>query len=188
MPTHPADVPRFDFLYTAPGVFAQDDVTVARWLTISGSGRIDKHSEYGTFASPRVSALLKARGGWTARVSAGRGYFAPTPFTEETEATGLSVVAPLGEVEAERADSFSGDLTWARAPLEITSTVFYSRVHGALQARAVESLDRPVVIVNSDAPTRTRGTELIARFHLDEPEVDVILTHMYLLSSEDDPD
>lgn len=182
------DVPRFDFAYTAPGVFVQDDISAARWLTLSASGRIDSHSEYGTFVSPRVSALMKARGGWTARVSAGRGYFAPTPFTEETEATGLSVVAPLTDVEAERADSFSADLTWARSPLEITSTVFYSRVQGALQARHAESADQPVVIVNADGPTRTRGTELIARFHRDEPELDVILTHMYLLSSEEDPD
>ena len=31
---------------------------------------------------------------WTARLSAGRGYFIPTPFTEETEAIGLSDLAP----------------------------------------------------------------------------------------------
>jgi outer membrane receptor for ferrienterochelin and colicins len=182
------DLPRFDFAYTAPGVFAQDEFNVTRWLTLSASGRIDVHSEYGTFVSPRVSALLKARGGWTGRISAGRGSFAPTPFTEETEATGLFVVAPLGDLEAERADSFSADLTWARSPLEITSTVFYSRVHSPLQVRSADAADRPVVIVNADAPTRTRGTELIARLHRDEPELDVILTHMYLLSSEEDPD
>ncbi len=181
------DVPRFDFAYTAPGVFAQDDFSVTQWLTLSASGRVDAHSEYGAFVSPRVSALMKAGGGWTGRVSAGRGHFAPTPFTEETEATGLSVVAPLSGVEAERADSFSADLAWARSPLEITSTLFYSHVRGALQTRHDGAGDRPIVIMNADAPTRTRGTELIARFHREEPELDVILTHMYLWSTEEDP-
>jgi outer membrane receptor for ferrienterochelin and colicins len=182
------DVPRFDFAYTAPGVFAQDEFSVTGWLTLSASGRVDVHSEYGTFMSPRVSALLKAPGGWSGRVSGGRGYFAPTPFTDETEATGLSVVAPLSDLDAERADSFSADLTWARPPMEVTSTVFYSRVQGALQAHDVDAVDWPVAIVNAAGPTRTRGTELIARFHRDEPELDVILTHMYLVSSEEDPD
>ena len=180
------DVPRFDFAHTVPGVFAQDELQVTRWLTVAASGRLDAHSEYGTFVSPRLSALLKPAPRWTGRVSAGRGYFAPTPFTEETEATGLAVVAPIGALRAEQADSFSADLTWAQAPLEVTSTVFYSRVRSPLQVESSAS-EFPVAIVNADGPTRTRGTELIARFHRDEPELDVILTHMYLWSSEQDP-
>ena len=180
------DVPRFDFRYAAPGVFAQDELRAASWLTLAASGRVDVHSEHGTFVSPRLSALLRSGGPWTTRVSVGRGYFAPAPFTEETEATGLHVLAPLGDVEPERADSASGDLTWARPPFEVTGTVFYSRVRDALQVRATEGSDFPIEIVNA-GPVRTRGTELIARLHQDEPELDVILTHMYLWSTESDP-
>jgi iron complex outermembrane receptor protein len=40
-------------------------------------------------------------------------------------------------------------------------------------------------IVNLDGPTRTRGTELIARYHREE--MDVIVSHMYLWSTEPDP-
>ncbi|WP_410959555.1 hypothetical protein, partial [Salmonella sp. SAL4432] len=72
---------------------------------------------------------------WTIRVSGGRGYFAPTPFTEETEATGLSRVAPLGALVAERADNLSADVTWKRGPFDVTATVFQSRVHDALDVR-----------------------------------------------------
>ena len=50
---------------------------------------LDVHSEYGTFFSPRVSALARA-GRWTSRLSVGTGFFGPTPITEETEAAGLS--------------------------------------------------------------------------------------------------
>ena len=52
------DVPRFNYAFTTPGVFVQDDVAIAPWLSLSGSARLDHHSEYGTFVSPRVSALL----------------------------------------------------------------------------------------------------------------------------------
>jgi outer membrane receptor for ferrienterochelin and colicins len=189
------DVPRFEFVHTVPGVFAQEEFTAARWLTLSASGRVDVHSEHGTFLSPRLSALLKSGGAWTGRLSAGRGYFAPTPFTEDTEATGLSVLAPLTDLEAERADSLSADVTWARAPLEITATAFYSRVRGALQVIDLVADDAPpgvpgpaIALENAEGPTRTRGTEFIARFHRDVPELDVIVTHMYLWSTEADPD
>ena len=60
-----------------------------RHLSLSASGRVDVHSEYGTFFSPRVSALARA-GRWTSRLSVGTGFFGPTPLTEETEAAGLT--------------------------------------------------------------------------------------------------
>src|SRR4029450_11278789 len=62
------DVPRFSYAFTVPGIFAQDDFVVARWLSVSASARLDHHSEYGTFVSPRLSALLRS-GRWNGRVS-----------------------------------------------------------------------------------------------------------------------
>ena len=50
----PIDTPQFAYSYTTPGVFVQDDVDVARWLAVSASARLDHHSEFGTFLSPRV--------------------------------------------------------------------------------------------------------------------------------------
>jgi iron complex outermembrane receptor protein len=178
--------PRFDDTHWVPGLFAQDEFKVSSALTLAASGRVDVHSEFGTFVSPRVSALVRPAEGWAVRASVGRGYFAPTPFTEETEATGLVPVAPLGDLDAERADNFSADVTWARAPLEITGTFFYSRIHDALSVQETGLSDFPIAIVNLDGPTRTRGTEFIARYHVEG--MDVILTHMYLWSTEPGPD
>jgi iron complex outermembrane receptor protein len=180
------DVPRFNYTYTVPGVFAQGEIVPATWLTLSASARVDRHSAFGTFVSPRLSALLRPSEPWTIRVSGGRGYFAPTPFTEDTEATGLSRIAALGALEAERADSMSTDITWARAPFEVTLTLFESRIRGALAVRDTGRPDFPQAIVNLDGFTRTRGTELIARRHVDE--FDLILTHMFLWSTEPNPD
>jgi outer membrane receptor for ferrienterochelin and colicins len=178
-------VPRFDYTYVVPGVFAQDEVRITPHVTLAGSARLDVHDEFGTFVSPRVSALVRPGEAWTIRVSTGRGYFAPTPFTEETEATGLGGVAPLGALRAERADNVSADVTWARAPFQVTATVFSSRIRGALDARESGRSDFPIEIVNLDGTTVTRGTELIAHYRR-EGNLDVIATHMYLWSSEPD--
>ncbi len=178
-------VPRFDYAYAVPGVFVQDEFRLTPRLTLSGSARVDTHSEFGTFVSPRVSVLVRPDEAWTMRVSTGRGYFAPTPFTEETEATGLTPVMPLGTLDEERADSVSADVTWTRRPFDVTATVFYSRIHGALDVQETGRLDAPVAIVNLDGETITRGTELIAHFRR-EGDIDVILTHMFLWSTEPD--
>ncbi len=172
----------FDYRHSVPAVFGQDDVAVNRHLTVSMSARLDAHNEYGTFISPRVSTLLKPGGPWTMRFSAGRGYFAPSPFTEDTEAIGLRPVRPLADVHAERADSVSGDVTWTKQPFEVTATVFFSRVRDALTVVETGDTDTPVAVVNAAGPTTTRGTEFIARFHRDD--LDVILTHMFLWATE----
>lgn len=176
-------VPRFDYTYVVPGVFAQDEFRLTPRLTLAGSARADGHSEFGTFVSPRLSMLLRPDPAWSVRVSAGRGYFAPTPFMEETDATGLTPVAPLGALEVERADTVSADVTWTRRPFDLTATVFASRIHGALDVRETGRADAPVAIVNLDGPTVTRGAELIAHFRR-EGDIDVILTHMFLWSTE----
>jgi outer membrane receptor for ferrienterochelin and colicins len=180
-------VPRFDYTYVVPAAFAQDEFRLTPRLTVSGSARVDAHSEFGTFVSPRVSVLIRPKQAWTVRMSTGRGYFAPTPFTEETEATGLTRVAPLGALKTERADNVSADVTWARRPFDVTATVFSSRIRGALDVQESGRADFPITIVNLDGTTVTRGTELIGHFRR-EGDIDVILTHMFLWSTEPDPD
>ena len=103
---------------------------------------------------------------------------------EETESTGLSVVAPLRDLDTERADSISADVTWRRTPVEVTATLFDSRIWNALAVHRTGRADYPVEIVNLNGFTRARGTELIARYHREG--FDVIATHMYLMSTEPD--
>ena len=177
------DVDGFDYTYLIPSVFAQDEYAPADWLTLSASGRVDWHSEYGAFASPRVALLLRP-GAWTARLSAGTGYYAPTPFTEETEAVGLLPLLPLGALEAERARSASLDVGRAVGPVEVNATVFGSRITDALQVRERE--DGRLILANADGPTRTWGTELLARYHAEG--VHLTATHAYVRATEPRPD
>jgi iron complex outermembrane receptor protein len=190
------DLPEFDYSHLAPGVFAQDDYAPFSWLSVSASARLDRHNVYGSFFSPRVSALVKLGAGVTLRPSTGTGFFAPTPFTEETEATGLSRLAPLGPLEPERGKSVSLDLGWTSGPLELTATWFRSVIEDPIVLRETRAgLGRrslgeggpgPVEIVNSAGPDRTIGSELIARFH--QGEMDLIATHMFVWGTELDPD
>src|SRR4029078_8409303 len=69
----PNDVPQLAYAFTVPGVFAQHDVDLGKMLSLSSSGRLDVHSEYGTFFSPRISALMRVHG-WTGRLSVGTGF------------------------------------------------------------------------------------------------------------------
>ena len=155
----PHDVRRFEYAFTVPGAFAQYDVDVRRSLSVSASGRIDVHSEYGTFFSPRVSALARA-GEWTSRFSIGTGFFGPTPLTEETEAAGLSRLAIEAPLEAERGVSASWDLSRTEGPLSYTATVFASRIVDSVHV----ARSRSYVLRNLTDPTTNIGLELLATF------------------------
>jgi iron complex outermembrane receptor protein len=152
----PRDVPRFAYTFDVPGAFAQADVDLASWLAVSVGGRIDVHSEYGAFFSPRVAALARW-GEWTSRASLGRGFTAATPLTEETEAAGLTRLAVPRPLEAERGTSASLDLTRAIGRHTITTTVFGSRVADPLQVERESSY----VLFNQDADATTAGVELL---------------------------
>jgi iron complex outermembrane receptor protein len=155
----PRDLPQFAYSFNAPGIFAQDDVAIASWLSLSASGRLDVHNEYGTFFSPRISVLFR-QGGWISRLSAGQGFVASTPLTEETEAAGLSRLALRGPLEAERGRSASWDVTRTAGPASYTATVFASIVNDAVR---VEREDR-YELFNADGPVDTAGLELLATY------------------------
>lgn len=179
------DVEGFDYDYSVPGVFAQDEYAVAPWLVLSASGRLDRHSAYGAFFSPRLSALLRSEDGWTVRASAGTGYFAPTPWTDETEAVGLGRVAGFDGLEAERARTASLDVGRAVGPMEFNVTLFGSRVRDPLQVRPVSGDPGTLELLNGRDDLRTGGVEFLARYHVEG--VHVTATHVYTRSTEPDP-
>ncbi len=172
------DVPRFDHAYTIPAVFVQDDVMVKPWLSFSASARLDHHTEYGTFFSPRVSALVRA-GAWNGRASFGTGFFGPSALTEETEAAGLMRLSMPQPLRAELGRSGSIDITRSSGPLSTTLTVFSSRVRSSIKI----DRDREYVIRNADATTNA-GVEFLATLRR-EPFA-VTGTYTFVRSREDD--
>ena len=176
----PLDVPQFMYRFTVPGIFVQDEIDFGRAVALSASGRIDHHTAYGTFVSPRVSLLLR-RGEWTGRVSAGTGFFGPTFLVEETEAAGLTRLQVPLPLKAERGRSLSLDITRNFGPVAGTVTVFSSRVNDPLHI----DRDTAFVLSNLTRPTENRGVELLGVLRREPVEATVTYTFVDAHETED---
>jgi iron complex outermembrane receptor protein len=180
------NVAGFDYTFTTPGAFAQGTFDVTDRLALTASTRLDHHSTYGTQLAPRLSALVRARPGWSVRASVGAGYFAPTPFTEETEALGLTPLEPLTGLRAERAWSGSLDVGGTLGAVEVNGTLFGSEIRHPVGLRDVAGQPGRVELVNLAGATRTAGGELLVRW---KPEpFHVTGSYTYVHSREDDPE
>lgn len=150
------DLTGLGYTFNVPGVFGQYDVDVNPTLTLSGSGRLDVHSEYGLFFSPRLSVLVR-RGNWSNRLSVGAGFFAPTPITEDTEAAGLTRLAVRRPLEAERGRSASFDVTRRQGVFSYTATLFASQIVNPVRVERA-----PLYLLrNLSNPTLNLGVELL---------------------------
>ena len=173
--------PVFDYDYDSPAIFAQVDQDLAADISFAASVRWDDHSEYGDQLSPRVSLLYRP-GPWTVRGSWGRGFYAPTPFIEETEAAGLSRLDPLAGLDAETAETVSLDIGYAAGALETGLTFFGSDIDDALRLQSVAA-DR-VQLVNQRGVTRTRGIEAMLRWR----QGPYVVTASYLYLDAEEPE
>ena len=162
---NPRTFPAFDYRYQTPAIFAQFDQDIGADVSIAVSARWDEHSEYGGQFSPRLSALYRP-GPWTVRASWGRGFYAPTPFVEETEAAGLSRLAPLTgfdtALDAEIAETVSLDFGYATGALELGLTLFGSNIDDAVRLQTLTP--ERVQLINQQGVTRTRGLEALVRW------------------------
>lgn len=153
-------VPGVSYTYNVPAVFAQDEFAPARWLTLAASVRVDRHNVYGTFVSPRLSALLRVpHGEWSLRASVGGGFAAPMPFVEEVEAVGLGALQPLRGLRAERAVTASLDAKWADKGWDVNASLFTSEIRDPLEAVSVPG--QRLELVNAPGRRRVPGAEVL---------------------------
>lgn len=154
--------PALGFAFDAPAVIAQHTWTPAGPFATQVSARCDAHNVYGLLCSPRASLLWKPGGGLTTRVSAGEGWFAPTPMTDESDAIGFARIDPA-PVRAERARTLSLDLGATPAGFDLNLTLALSRIDNPV-------LGVPVLVggvgklryVNAAGPATTRSIEFYA--------------------------
>ena len=173
------DYSEFNYDYQVPGLFSQVDYQASDDVSMSLSARADWHSEYGTQVSPRIS-LLYNPDNWTVRGSYGQGFYAPTPFIEDIEDAGLSRLAPLNNLEEERAATASIDVSYAIDDIETSVTLFASNVDNVTELEVIDPLDNPagkrVNIINAPGKSEIRGAELLLRYRWH----DIKLTGSYL--------
>jgi len=164
-------VSRFDATYSTPGVFLQDTYTPVHWLSGTFNGRCDWSNVYGTICTPRLSVLARTGPLVSARISAGGGWFASRPLTDQTETFGLSHVFEPTALAAERARTASLDVTVTNGPLQVNGTLFANRVVNPVGLQRVAGdTSGAVNLVNATAPLRAHGGELFAVFN-EEPFV-----------------
>jgi len=169
--------------YNVPAIFAQDNYSATRWLTLAGSARIDTSNQYGTFVSPRVSALLREPASpWSVRASVGSGFTLPTPLVDEVDATGLGSVLPLGSLHAERATTASLDAKWSARGWDLNLSVFDSEIRDPLTA--LPSTAEKLEIVNGAGPRRAPGLEALIGYVAGP--LHAIASWSYLNATEED--
>lgn len=174
-------LPGFDYSYSVPAVFVQVERDLTPDLTLAASARYDDHDRYGGQFSPRLSLLYKT-GPWSVRSSWGRGFYAPTPFVEETEAAGLSRLAPLTALEAETAQTASVDFAYSSGPWEANVALFGSDIEDAV---GLMTLSPTLVrLENIAGVTRTRGVEALTRWR----NGPFVVTGSYLYVDAIEPD
>ena len=178
------DVAGVGHVYTAPAVFAQDEFSPAPWVSISASARVDAHSEFGTFVSPRLSALFRLDPAVSLRASLGTGYAPATPLVDEVEDIGFGALEPLGRLRAETAASGSLDLKWVLKPFEINLSAFSSEIRHPLDAEPAAVPGR-VQIVNDGEPFQVNGAEVLVGCVIDD--LHLLLNTTWLHATEQGP-
>ena len=159
--------PEFDYSYQAPGLFSQLDYEASDVVSMSLSARTDWHSEYGTQVSPRISVLYNPDN-WTFRGAYGQGFFAPSPFIEDLDETGLSRLEPLENLEEERASTASIDISYVLNNVETSLTLFSSTIDNVTELNVIGAVDqssgKQVRIVNAIGESEINGAELLLRY------------------------
>ena len=178
-----ASVPGVGYLYDVPGLFAQDEYRLAPWLTAAASARVDASDRYGTFLSPRLSALVRRTASpWSVRVSVGGGFAAPTPFVDEAEAAGLGSLLPLAGLRAERAVTAALDAKWAAGRWDLNASLFTSEIRDPLTALPVAN--EKLEITNGAGPRRAPGAEALIGYVLGA--LHAIASWSYVSATEED--
>ena len=159
--------PEFNYAYQVPGLFSQLDYEASDEVSLSLSARADWHSEYGTQVSPRIS-LLYSPENWTIRGAYGKGFFAPSPFIEDIDEAGLSRLAPLENLDEERASTASIDISYVLGSMETSMTIFTSAIDNVTELVAIDEMNdasgKQVHIVNTAGESEISGAELLLRY------------------------
>ena len=174
------------YQFVTGSLFGQDTYSPSDKFSVTATARLDRHSRYGTFLSPRVSALSRFADGWAARVSAGAGFFAPTPLVEEADVVGLSRIRGFAGLAAEKIAQVSADLTRTLGPVEVTGTMFSARLDHAVVVNENSPTPGILTLTNAPVPTRTGGANLFAVYNLEPFAVTAL--YSYTRSTEWAPD
>ena len=128
-----------DYNYSTFGGFIQNTWNISENLFLETGLRGDYQNEYGFFALPRISTLLKVNPKLSMRLGGGLGYKTPTVFTEDAERIQFKNVLPIDVSKTIAEQSIGGnfDINY-KTPLSnkmffsINALLFYTQVKNPL--------------------------------------------------------
>ena len=128
-----------DYKHITTGVFLQNTWDATEKFVLETGIRGDYQNEYGFFALPRISALLKVNPKLSMRLGGGLGYKTPTVFTEDAERIQFRNVLPIDVPNTKAEQSIGGnfDINF-KTPLSdqlffsINTLFFYTQIKDPL--------------------------------------------------------
>lgn len=128
-----------DYNFVTVGAFIQNTWNATEKLVLETGLRGDYQNEYGFFALPRISALIKINSKLTTRLGGGLGYKSPTVFTEDAEKIQFRNVLPINTATTNAEKSIGGnfDINYktevsTNSTFSINALLFYTRVNNPL--------------------------------------------------------
>jgi len=151
--------------YTTFGAFIQNTWNVTEKFILETGLRTDYQNEYGFFALPRISALLKINQKLSMRLGGGLGYKTPTVFTEDAERIQFRNVLPIDVSKTKSEQSIGGnfDINY-KTPLSdemffsLNSLLFYTQVKDPL-ILSPTSINTTYEFLQPDGYIDTKGIE-----------------------------
>lgn len=159
----------FDFNFNTLSAFGQTTLAATDAISMSLTGRCDRHNRYGTSCVPVAGVLFRQRAGFSERLSAGLGSYAPTPFIDETQTIGFSRLRPFSGSVApilayERARNFAVDVGYHTRGLDVNATGYASRIARPVVLHELTTGPYAGELINTHGPTQTRGIDVFAVF------------------------
>ena len=153
-----------DYSQTTIGSFAQHTIDIGEKFSLESGVRFDYNMNYGFFALPRVSALVKINKAWSLRAGGGLGYKLPTMFTEEAENLTYQNILPISvdNTDAERSIGGNFDVNYKTYfgtdwSLSINQLFFYTQLDDALVFRRNNT--NQFFYENANGPVSSQGIE-----------------------------
>ena len=121
------------------GSFIQNTFDITKNFILESGFRADYNKDYGLFALPRVSLLIKWNKNISSRIGGGLGYKIPTIFNEDAEKINFRNVLPLnkGNLEAEKSYGFNFDMNYRtilfnQITFSINQLFFFTRLNNPI--------------------------------------------------------
>lgn len=131
--------PVLDYNFYTFGTFVQNTWNVSEKFILETGLRGDYQNEYGFFALPRVSTLLKIYHKLSIRLGGGLGYKTPTVFTEDAERIQFRNVLPIdvSKTKAEQSAGANFDINYRTILSEkwsfsMNTLLFYTQIKNPL--------------------------------------------------------